>query len=129
MTKIVVLYTCAFLLASSFLLGCAPAAPAAKNAIAGADIASILTALQVYRIHTGAMPTTNQGLAALLMKPEPVIPIQSEDQQEFYNSYVHSPRSAAERIKRRYQKLEKRIQRLEHTVTRPEYDWENRLNS
>jgi phage shock protein C len=26
-------------------------------------------------------------IAALLMKPEPVVPIQSDDQQEFYDSY------------------------------------------
>jgi phage shock protein C len=81
-------------------------------------------------IFTGLWPTVVlYFLAALLMKPEPVIPIQSEDHQEFYNSYVRSPRSAADRVKRRYQKLEKRIQRLEHTVTSPEFDWENRLNS
>lgn len=81
-------------------------------------------------IFTGLWPTVVlYFLAALLMKPEPVIPIQSEDHQEFYDSYVHSPRGAADRIKRRYRNLEKRIQRLEHTVTRPEFDWEKRLNS
>lgn len=81
-------------------------------------------------IFTGFWPTVVlYFLAALLMKPEPVIPIQSEDHQEFYDSYVHSPRSASERLKRRYAKLEKRIQRLEHTVTRPGFDWESRLNS
>ena len=67
-------------------------------------------------------------LAALLMKPEPVIPIDTEDQQEFYNSYVHSRKGAADRLKRRYETLERRLQRLEHTVTSPEYDWEQRLN-
>ena len=81
-------------------------------------------------IFTGLWPTVVlYFLAALLMKPEPVIPIQSEDHQEFYDSYVHSPRSASERLKRRYAKLEKRIQRLEHTVTTPGFDWESRLNS
>jgi len=81
-------------------------------------------------IFTGLWPTVVlYFLAALLMKPEPVIPIQSEDHQEFYDSYVHSPRGAADRIRRRYQRLEKRIQRLEHNVTRPEFDWESRLNS
>jgi len=33
-------------------------------------------------------------IAALLMKPEPVIPIQTEDQQEFYDSYVYSRKGA-----------------------------------
>ena len=68
-------------------------------------------------------------LAALLMKPEPVIPIYTDDEQEFYDSYISSRRSAADRLKRRYSKLEKRLQRLEHTVTAPEFDWEQRLNA
>jgi phage shock protein C len=62
------------------------------------------------------------------MKPEPVIPIYNDDEQEFYDSYVSSRRSAADRLKRRYSTLEKRLQRLEHTVTTPEFDWEQRLN-
>jgi phage shock protein C len=36
---------------------------------------------------------------------------------------------AMDRIKRRYENLERRIQRMEHTVTKPEFDWEKRLNS
>jgi len=81
-------------------------------------------------IFTGLWPTVFlYFLAALLMKPKPVIPIESEAHQEFYDSYVHSPKSASERLKRRYRRLERRIQRLEHTVTRPEFDWEKRLNS
>ena len=68
-------------------------------------------------------------VAALVMKPEPVIPIQDEGQQEFYDSYVHSRRSAADRIKRRYQNLERRLQRMEDLVTTREFDWDSRLNS
>ena len=68
-------------------------------------------------------------IAALLMKPEPVIPIQTEEEQEFYDSYVHSSKGAIDRIKRRYENLERRIQRMEHTVTSREFDWENRLNT
>jgi phage shock protein C len=68
-------------------------------------------------------------VAAILMKPEPVIPIQDEGQQEFYDSYVHSRRSAADRIKRRYRNLERRIQRMEDLVTTREFDWDSRLNS
>lgn len=67
-------------------------------------------------------------VAALLMKPEPVIPIHSNDEQEFYNSYVHSRKGAADRLKRRYRNLERRIQRLEDTVTTREFDWEHRMN-
>ena len=36
-------------------------------------------------------------LAALLMKPEPVLPIHTEDEQEFYDSYVHSRKGAVDR--------------------------------
>jgi phage shock protein C len=68
-------------------------------------------------------------IAALLMKPEPVIPIESDDQQEFYNSYIHSRKGAIDRLKRRYENLERRIQRMEHTVTAKEFDWDRRLNT
>ena len=68
-------------------------------------------------------------IGALLMKPEPVVPIQTEEEQEFYDSYIHSSKGAVDRIKRRYENLERRIQRMEHTVTSREFDWENRLNT
>jgi phage shock protein C len=68
-------------------------------------------------------------IAALLMKPAPVIPIQTEAEQEFYDSYTQSRNGALYRLRRRYQKLERRIQRMEDKVTSREFDWENRLNS
>lgn len=67
--------------------------------------------------------------AALIMKPEPVLPIHTEDEQEFYDSYLHSRKGAADRLKRRYDNLERRIQRMEHAVTTREFDWEHRLNT
>jgi phage shock protein C len=68
-------------------------------------------------------------IAALLMKPEPVLPLHSDDEEEFYDSYVHSRKGAVDRIKRRYDNLERRIRRMEHAVTSREYDWEQRLNA
>jgi phage shock protein C len=68
-------------------------------------------------------------IAALLMKPQPVIPIHTNEEQEFYDSYVHSRKWATERIKQRYENLERRLRRLEHTVTSPEFDWEKKLTS
>jgi phage shock protein C len=68
-------------------------------------------------------------LAALLMKPEPVVRIETDDQQEFYDSYVSSRKGAVDRVKRRYDHLERRIQRMEDAVTTREFDWEHRLNS
>ena len=67
-------------------------------------------------------------LAALLMKPEPVLPIQTDEEQEFYDSYIYSRKGATGRLRRRYENLNRRIQRLEHTVTAREFDWESRLN-
>ena len=79
---------------------------------------------------TGFWPITGlYFIAALLMKPEPVVPIQTEEEQEFYDSYTHSSRGAVDRLKRRYDNLEGRIQRMEHTVTTREFDWDQRLNT
>ena len=37
-------------------------------------------------------------VAALLMKPEPVLPLKTEGEQEFYNSYANSRRMALHRF-------------------------------
>ena len=68
-------------------------------------------------------------IGAFLMKPEPAIPVQTSEEQEFYDSYVHSRRGATDRLKRRYDTLMRRIQRLEHTVTSKEFDWDRKLNT
>ena len=68
-------------------------------------------------------------LGALLMKPEPVIPVRNSAEKEFYDSYTTSRQGALQRLKRRYENLQRRIQRMEHIVTSAEYDWEKRLKS
>ena len=68
-------------------------------------------------------------IAALLMKPAPVVPIENEAEQEFYNSYTHSRHMAASRLKRRFDNLERRLQRMEHIVTTREFDWENKVQN
>jgi phage shock protein C len=79
---------------------------------------------------TGFWPVTGLYLlAALLMKPEPVIPPGSPDETEFYNSYTHSRSGAAQRMKKQYDTLNRRIQRMEDIVTDKEFDWEQRLNT
>ncbi|MDB9823029.1 envelope stress response membrane protein PspC [Deltaproteobacteria bacterium] len=79
---------------------------------------------------TGFWPTAViYFVAAFLMNPEPIIPLENMEEREFYDSYARSREMAADRIKRRYENLERRIQRLEHSVTRPGFDWEKRLNS
>jgi phage shock protein C len=68
-------------------------------------------------------------LAALIMKQAPVIPLDSLDEKEFYDSYTYSRKGAANRLKRRYENLNRRIQRMEDVVTDREFDWEQRLKS
>jgi phage shock protein C len=68
-------------------------------------------------------------IAALLMKPEPVLPLRNEDEEEFYDSYLYSRKRAVERLKRRYQNLDGRIRRMEDAVTSRDFDWESRLNA
>jgi phage shock protein C len=68
-------------------------------------------------------------IAALLMKPKPVIPLQTDDEHDFYDRYVHSRRTTVDHLKRRYEKLERRIQQMEHTITSREFDWDQKLKA
>jgi phage shock protein C len=78
---------------------------------------------------TGFWPVTGLYLlAALIMKPEPVIPLRNEEEQEFYDSYAGNRHRALRRLRHRFEKLERRIRRMEHIVTAPEYDWDRRMN-
>ena len=68
-------------------------------------------------------------IAALLMKPEPAMPIHTDEEKEFYESYVNSRKGAVDRLKRRYDNLERRIRRMEHTVTSREFEWDSKLDT
>ena len=68
-------------------------------------------------------------LAAFIMKPEPMIPLETLDESEFYDSYSRSRRGAVNRVSRKFDNLNRRIQRMEEIVTDKEFDWERRLNS
>lgn len=68
-------------------------------------------------------------LASLLMKPEPIRPLEDEAEKEFYDSYTDSRARAAGRLKRRFQNLDRRIRRMEDTVTAREFDWERKFNT
>jgi len=63
------------------------------------------------------------------MKPRPVKPIESEEERDFYDSYVNSPQSGARRLKRKFKDLERRIRSMEDQVTGKDYDWERRFRS
>ena len=83
----------------------------------------------IFLLFSGLWPAIGLYLiAALLMKPAPVIPINNEAEQEFYDSYTSSRHLAALRIKKRYENLENRIRRMEHIVTTREFGWDEKLN-
>jgi phage shock protein C len=72
---------------------------------------------------TGLWPMTGiYFLAALIMRPEPTLPFRDEEEREFYHDYVHSPRGALSRLKRRYEGIERRIERMEDKVTSREFE-------
>lgn len=87
-------------------------------------------ALIVVFIFSGFWPVIGVYLvAAFFMKPKPVKPIESEEEREFYDSYVHSPKTAAQRLRKKFDELERRIRGMEDKVTGREYEWERRFRS
>lgn len=68
-------------------------------------------------------------IASLIMKPKPVKPIETEEEHEFYDSYVHSPKNAAQRLRKKFENLERRIRRMEDRVTDRDFEWERKFNS
>jgi len=67
-------------------------------------------------------------LAAILMKPEPVIPLSTEADVEFYDSYTTSRSMALHRLKRLFDRLDRRVRRMEDFVTSAEYTWDKKYN-
>ncbi len=60
---------------------------------------------------------------AFFMKPRPVLPLTTEGENEFYNSYTSSRSMALNRLKRKFDNLNNRIHRMEDVVTSKEYRW------
>ena len=82
----------------------------------------------IIMVFSGFWPVTIlYCIAALVMKPEPVLAIHTEEEQAFYDNYLSSKKDAVFRLKRKFENLEHRIQRMEHIVTEREFDWENRI--
>ncbi len=67
-------------------------------------------------------------LAAVVMKPEPVVPFASAGEREFYDAYVNSRGLALHRLKHTFDHLDRRLRRMEDVVTNREYEWEQRLH-
>ena len=66
-------------------------------------------------------------LLGLLMRPEPLLPPQSQDEQDFYDTAAQSRSRAIHRLKKAYDAVERRTRNLEHVLISKEADWERRL--
>lgn len=91
-------------------------------------VGAVRLAAIVLALMTSVWPTMLIYIvAAMLMKVEPVVPFESDEDEEFYTSYSTSRHMAIRRLKRTFDNLEGRIQRMENAVTARAYDWEERL--
>jgi len=68
-------------------------------------------------------------LASILISPEPMVNFQSDEEKEFYNSYITARNMSVSRLKRKFDSIENRIRRMESIITAREYDWDRRLES
>ena len=82
-----------------------------------------------FLLFTGIWPIAGLYIiAALLMKPEPVVKFNSVDDQEFYSSFTASRPMALHRLKKTYDNLDRRLRQMEDIVTDREFDWDRRFN-
>ena len=68
-------------------------------------------------------------LAAVLLKPEPVLPPLTPHEDVFYARFSGSRAVALHEIRQRMEHIGARIGRIEDNVTSPDFDWEQRLRS
>jgi phage shock protein C len=66
-------------------------------------------------------------LAGFLLKPEPVLPLATDEEGDFYRVYTRSRKAGISRIRHKFERLDKRIRRLEDVITSKEFDWDQRL--
>lgn len=66
-------------------------------------------------------------VAALLMRPEPVLDARSADEREFYHSYASSRSLGLSRLKAQFDRLDRRIRRMEDVVTSKDFSWRRRF--
>ena len=68
-------------------------------------------------------------VAAIFLKPAPVIEFRDDEDWNFYQAYVSDRKMALRRLSRRCQDLDRRTRRMENIVTDREYDWDRRFQS
>lgn len=68
-------------------------------------------------------------VAAVFMKPAPVIAPSTDDDWEFYGSYAVNRGMAIGRLKRKFDEIDRRARRLESIVTARGFRWEKRLGA
>jgi len=94
----------------------------------GVSVGGLRACAVLLLLFTGFWPVViAYVIAALVMKPAPVVPITTEADAEFYNSFTSSKKMALHRLKRSFDNLDRRIQRIESIVTAKEYDWDRRM--
>ena len=85
-------------------------------------------AVVVLTLFTGIWPMVAAYLVAgFVLKPEPALTPDSDEERAFYDDYVASRTHAIRRVKNRFDRLDRRIRRLEDHVTSREYDFDRRL--
>jgi len=81
-------------------------------------------------ISSGFVPTLLIYVAAaLLMKPEPVVPFTNSSDREFYDSYATSRIRALDRLHHSFESLDRRVRNMETVVTSREFQWKRRMGS
>ena len=94
------------------------------------SVGALRAVVVVLFLITGVWPVGLLYLvAAMVMKMEPVVPIRSTGEQEFYDSYSSSRAGALDRIKRTFESLDRRLRRMEDVVTSRDFEWERRMRN
>ena len=68
-------------------------------------------------------------VAAIFLKPAPVVELRDEEDLSFYHAYVSDRKMALSRLKQRCEALDRRTRRMENIVTNREFDWDRRFES
>ena len=68
-------------------------------------------------------------ILAIVLRPEPVLSPESDDDWAFYDVYASSRATALSQLKRKLERLDRRARRIEDIVTARGFDWDQRLNT